>query len=204
MIKKYNMNEKIKKIAIIALFSAISAVLMYIDFPLPIAPSFMKMDLSEIPVIVGGFILGPIECVIIAILKVLIKFVLKGTSTMFIGEIANMIGSISYALPASIIYKKLKTKKRAIIGLILGTILSSIICTVCNALFLFPFYINVFNMSEEVIIKMCSAILPFIDSMNEVYICSVFPFNLVKFTITSIITYIFYKSISKTVKNILK
>ena len=198
------MNKNIKKFAVIAFLSAVSAVLMYIDFPLPIAPSFMKMDLSELPVIIGGFVLGPIECVIIAIVKVLIKFVIKGTSTMFIGELANIIGSISYALPASLIYQKLKTKKRAMLGLVIGTSLSSIVCTICNATFIFPLYINIFHMSEAGIIKMCNAILPFIDSMDKVYLFSVLPFNIVKYAITSIVTCIFYKNISKTIKNILK
>ena len=187
-----------KKIALVALFSAIGAILMYLDFPLPIAPSFIKMDLSELPVIIGGFLMGPISCIAISVLKVLIKFVIKGTSTMFVGELANIIGSIAYALPASIIYTKLKTKQRAIIGLIIG-----IIITLCNASFIFPIYIKVFNMSEDAIIKMCNKIFPFIDSMGKVYILSVFPFNIVKFTITSIITCIFYKNISKTIKNIL-
>ena len=198
------MNKHIKRIAIIALFSAISAILMYFDFPLPIAPTFMKMDLSDLPVIIGGFVLGPIECIAIAVLKVLIKFVLKGTSTMFLGELANIIGSVSYALPASIIYKSLKTKKRAIIGLIVGIIASSIMCTICNIAFIFPLYINIFHLSEEAIIKMCAAIIPIIDSMTKVYLLSVFPFNLVKYTLTSIITYIFYKRISQQIKNILQ
>lgn len=197
------MNKNIKKLAIVALFSAIGAILMYIDFPIPIAPSFMKMDLSELPVIIGGFLLGPVASVIIAILKVLIKFVIKGTSTMFVGELANIIGSISYALPATLIYNKLKTKKRAIVGLIVGTIVASLIITCCNALFIFPLYIKVFHMSEESIIAMCSKILPFIDRMGKVYILSVFPFNIVKFTTTSIITLLFYKNISRTIKNIL-
>ena len=197
------MNNKIKKISIVALFSALSAMFMYFDFPLPIAPTFMKMDLSELPVIIGGFVLGPIECISIAIFKVIIKFVLKGTSTMFLGEIANIIGSISYALPASIIYKALKTKERAIVGMIIGIILASIVCTLCNAVFLFPLYINIFHMSEETIIKMCNTIIPFIDSMTKVYLFSVLPFNLVKFSISSIITYVFYKNISKHIKSIL-
>lgn len=197
------MNKNIKKIAIIALFSALSAILMYFDFPLPIAPTFMKMDLSELPVIIGGFILGPVGCIAIAVLKVFIKFVLKGTSIMFFGELANIIGSITYSLPASILYNSFKTKKGAIIGLLIGILLSSAVCTICNALFLFPVYINVFHMSEEVIIKMCSAILPFIDSMTKVYIFSVLPFNIIKFSITSIITYFFYKNISKHIKNLL-
>ena len=197
------MKRDIKKIAIVAFFSALGAILMYFDFPLPVAPTFMKMDLAEIPVIVSGFILGPVECVLVAILKVVIKFVIKGSSTMFLGELANIIGSISYALPASLIYKALKTKERAVIGMVLGAFLSSIVCTLCNALFLFPVYIRAFYMTEEKIIEMCSKILPFIDSMNKVYLFSVLPFNLVKFSVTSVITYFFYKSISKYIKNIL-
>ena len=197
------MKRDIKKIAIVAFFSALGAILMYFDFPLPVAPTFMKMDLAEIPVIVSGFILGPVECVLVSVLKVVIKFVIKGSSTMFLGELANIIGSISYALPASLIYKALKTKERAVIGMVLGAFLSSIVCTLCNALFLFPVYIRAFYMTEEKIIEMCSKILPFIDSMNKVYLFSVLPFNLVKFSVTSVITYFFYKSISKYIKNIL-
>lgn len=193
-------NKKIRKISLIAFFSAISAILMFFDFPLPIAPSFMKMDLSELPVMIGGFILGPISCISISVLKILIKFIIKGTSTMFLGELANLIGSIAYALPSSIIYNILKNKKRAVLGLILGTILSSLICTLFNAFFLFPLYMNVFHMSEDVIIGMCRAILPYIDSMLKVMLFSVFPFNILKFSITSIITYMLYKHVSKMTK----
>jgi riboflavin transporter FmnP len=196
------MNKSIKKIAIISLFSAIGAILMYLDFPIPIAPSFMKMDLSEIPVIIGGFLIGPFASVLIAVLKVLIKFVIKGTQTMFIGEVANIIGSIAYAVPASLIYQKIKTKEKAIFGLALSTIISSTIITYCNASFIFPVYMKLFNMNEATIIKMCNKIFPIIDSMTKVYLLSVFPFNIIKFTISSIITVIFYKSISKAIKNI--
>lgn len=195
-----NNNKKIRKISLIAFFSAVSAILMFFDFPLPIAPSFMKMDLSELPVMIGGFILGPISCIAISILKVLIKFIIKGTSTMFLGELANIVGSIAYALPSCIIYSTLKNKKRAVLGLIIGTISSSIICTLFNLFFLFPLYMNLFHMSEDVIIGMCHAILPFIDSMIKVMFFSVFPFNILKFGITSVITYMLYKHVSKITK----
>ena len=193
-------NKNVKKLALIALFSSISAILMFFDFPLPIAPTFMKMDLSELPVIIGGFILGPISCVTISMLKVLIKFIIKGTSTMFLGELANFIGSIAYALPACLIYSSLKNKKRAVHGLFIGTILSSLACTLFNAFLLFPLYMNVFHMEKDAIIGMCRAILPFIDSMLKVMLFSVFPFNILKFSITSIITYMLYKHVSKMTK----
>ena len=197
-------SKNIKKLSVVALLSAISAILMFIDFSVPIAPSFMKMDISELPVIIGGFVLSPIECIIIAVLKVLIKTLIKNSSTMFIGELANIIASISYALPASIIYSLHKTKKTALVGLTVGTILSSAMSTITNATFVFPLYLKLSNMTEEAIIKMCSAINPMIDSMFKVMMLSVLPFNLLKYIIVSIITYIFYKSISKILKNILK
>lgn len=199
---KNNSILKTKTLVVISFLGAISSILMYFDFPLPIAPSFMKMDLSELPVIIGGFILGPVASFIIAIIKILLKLFLKGTSTMFLGELANFIGCIAYALPASIIYSVLKTKKRAIIGLITGTIFSSIVCTAFNATILFPLYINVFNMSEEVIINMCQTINSHIDSMFKVMLFSVLPFNIIKYFLISIITYIFYKHISKIIKKI--
>lgn len=193
-----------KRIAVIAFFGALSGILMFYDFPIPIAPNFMKMDLSELPVIIGGFLLGPVPAIIIAIMKVFIKLMFKGTSTLFLGELANFIGSVAYAVPASAIYTKLKNKKRAIIGLVIGIILSSVVCTLCNAYFLFPLYMDIFHMSEEAIIGMCKAINPHVDSMLKVMILSVFPFNIIKFTITSIITCIFYKHVSKVIKNLIK
>lgn len=193
---------KNKKIAIIAMFSAIGGVLMCFDFPLPMFLSFMKIDISDLPVIVGGFIFGPVECIIIAALKVLIKLAIKTTSTLYVGELANFIGSIMYAFPASFAYDKIKNKKRAIFGLVLGTLFSSVVITICNMSFIFPFYMNLFHMGEDKIIAMSNKILPFIDSIPKVYLLSVLPFNIVKYSIVSIITFMFYKRISSIIKNI--
>ena len=97
------MNTRVKKVSIIAMFSAIGGILMFLDFQLPMFLSFMKMDLSDLPVIVGGFIFGPLDSIIIAAVKILVKLILKPTSTIYVGELANFLGSIMYALPASLI-----------------------------------------------------------------------------------------------------
>ncbi len=197
------MNTRVKKISIIAMFSAIGGILMFLDFQLPMFLSFMKMDLSDLPVIVGGFIFGPLDSIIIAAVKILVKLILKPTSTIYVGELANFLGSIMYALPASLIYMKFKNKKRAIIGLLVGTLVASIGITICNMMFIFPFYMKLFNITDEIIIAMCSKIFPYIDNMTKVYLLSVLPFNLLKYGISSVITFIFYKKISKTIKYIL-
>ena len=188
------------KIIIISMLSAIAMVLMFIDFPVFFAPSFMKFDISDLPIMIGGFLYGPIYGIIIAILKILLKIVFKPTSTMFVGEISNLIGSIFYVVPASIIYKQLKNKKNAIVGLIVGIISTSIACTLSNILFIFPTYMKLYELSKESIIKMCQMINPYIDSMTKVMLLSVLPFNLFKYIIVSFITWLLYKNISNIIK----
>lgn len=197
------MNTRVKKVSIIAMFSAIGGILMFLDFQLPMFLSFMKMDLSDLPVIVGGFIFGPLDSIIIAAVKILVKLILKPTSTIYVGELANFLGSIMYALPASLIYMKLKNKKRAIIGLLVGTLIASNGITICNMAFIFPFYMKLFHITDEIIVSMCNKIFPYIDNMTKVYLLSVLPFNLLKYGISSVITFIFYKKISKMIKYIL-
>ncbi len=197
-----NMNVNTKKLVMIAMFSAIASVLMIFDFPIPIAPGFMKIDLSDIPIIIGGFLMGPVSGVVIAILKILIKLILKTTSTVFVGETVNLIGSILYVVPASLVYKKFKSKKFAIIGLLIATLFSSIVITFIDSIFIFPFYMNLFEISEEGIIKICMSINPIIDNMTKVMLFSVFPFNFIKYFTVSIITIFLYKKISIFLKGI--
>ena len=195
-------NKNIKNLVVIAMLSAIATILMYIDFPIAISPSFMKLDFAELPVKISAFTLGPVSGVLIAIVKILLKIVIKGSNTMFVGEVANLIGSICYVLPASIIYSKHKTKKTALQGMCIGTLITSVVCTISNYLFLFPTYMKLYGMSEESIIAMCRAINPYIDNMFKVMLLSVFPFNIIKYVFVSIVTYILYKNISRFIKSI--
>ena len=107
-----NNENKTKKLVLIALFSSVAAVLMFLDFSIPLAPSFVKFDLSELPVILGGYLLGPTSGIVIIILKLTIKLILKPSSTMLIGEFSNFIASLTYMLPAVLYYRKNKTLKR--------------------------------------------------------------------------------------------
>ena len=192
--------NRIKRISLTAIFSAIAAVIMLFDFPLPFAPSFMKFDFSDVPLIIGSYILGPINAVIMVFLKVLIKLMFKGTSTVFIGELASFISSLCFVLPGSIIYVFNKTKVRAVIGLLIGIILSSIISTILNSVMLFPMYMNLFGISESVLLSMIQKVNPSVNSYTTAMIYSVLPFNLFKYSVDSIITFGLYKNISNFVK----
>lgn len=203
MEKKYRKKCEISRthyIIIIAMMSAIATVLMLFEFPIPfIAPGFYKVDLSELPVIVGAFAMGPLAGVIIEFIKILLHLFIKGTSTAFVGEFANFIVGVAYILPASILYLIKKTKKIAVCGLITGTLVTTIAGVFMNAFVLLPFYANAFG-GMEGIIAAGTSVNAMIDSVFTFCLLAVAPFNLVKFTIVSIITYLMYHKISPILK----
>ena len=113
-----------KNIVLMAVFSALATVLMLLEFPIPfIAPSFYEIDLSEIPILIGSFIMGPVAGVIMEAVKILLKLLIKGTSTAYVGDLANFFIGCCFVIPASIIYKHKKSKKSALIGMTVGTFL---------------------------------------------------------------------------------
>lgn len=194
--------NKIKRISLTAIFSAIAAVIMLFDFPLPFAPSFMKLDFSEVPLVIGSYILGPINAIIMVLLKILIKLSIKSTSTAFIGEIVGFISSLCFVLPGSIIYISKKTKIRAVMGLLIGILLSTIVTTILNALVIFPMYMNLFNISLDKLLIMIQKINPNVDSFGKAMIYSVLPFNVFKYSIDAVIIFGLYKNISNFIKKI--
>ena len=127
-----------KKLVMTGMLSAISTILMVLEFSVPLAPSFIKFDFSDLPVIFGGFMMGPVAGIIIAILKNLLKMVFAGTNTMAVGELANVIGSVAFMLPAVLVYDRKKTKKRAAWGLVAGTASATLINFITNITLTFP------------------------------------------------------------------
>ena len=108
-----------KNLVLMAVFAALAAVLMLFEFPLPfIAPSFYEIDLSEIPILIGSFIMGPVSGVIMEAIKIILKLCIKGTTTAYVGDFANFCIGICFVVPTSIIYQKIKTKKGAITGML--------------------------------------------------------------------------------------
>ena len=125
-----------RNISYVAMFSALGGVLMLLEIPLFFAPGFYKMDLSELPVLMSAFYLGPVAGVITELLKVLLKLLLKGTSTAFVGDFANFVVGCSFVLPASCIYHMKKSKRGALIGMIAGTLVMTIFGSLFNAVYL--------------------------------------------------------------------
>lgn len=192
---------KTTKLAVTAMLAALSAVLMFFEFPLGfIAPSFYEFDFSEVPVLVGTFSMGPIAGAVIEFVKILVKFLIKGTSTGGVGELANFLIGCSFILPAGFIYKYKKTRVGAIVGMLTGTVAMAAIGVVLNTFVLVPLYSSFMPLTE--IIKMGQAIFPAIDGTFTFCLYCVGPFNIIKGLIISVVVFIIYKPLSRLINSL--
>lgn len=192
--------RKTRMLVQIAMLAAVATVLMLFEFPLPFAPPFYELDFSEVPVLIGSFAMGPAAGAGIELVKVLLNLVINGTDTMFVGELANFIIGCALVVPAGIIYRKHKSKKHAMIGMLVGIICMALIGAVVNAGMLLPAYGKAFHMDISAFVAIGQAINPAIDSLFKFCLFAVVPFNLVKGLAVSVITLLLYKHISRLLK----
>ena len=190
----------VRNITMIAILGALAAVLMLLDFPILIAPSFYKLDISDLPCLIGAFALGPLPALLIQAVKILIKLLLKPTSTAFVGELAAFSFSSIYCVSAALLYRADKTKKGAMKALVISSILMAISATIGNYAFIIPAYVNMYHMPLEAIIAMGTEIFPIIHDKLSFVLCCVLPFNLIKAAIVDVLTFTLYKRISPLLK----
>lgn len=205
--KEKNKNiSNTQRITLIGIFSALAAVLMYLEIPFFFAPpEAYKLDFSEVPVLISSFMLGPVEGIITECLKIVIKLIIKPTSTAFVGEFANLVVGITFVLPASIIYKKKKTRKGALIGMTAGTLTMTVVGCFVNAFILLPAFAYLFgNVPVSEIIKLGTAVNPAITNMFTFIVLAVVPVNIVKGVLVSLVTFLIYKPVTKGIRSIIK
>ena len=189
---------KARRVCIIAICAALATVLHMLDLPLPfLAPGFYKLDFSELPVLLCGFYLGPCATVVCEAIKILLKLLLKSTSTAFVGDLANFVVGCSFVLPATIWYHLHKSKHSAIIGLILGTVCMSVFGTAFNAVYLLPKFAELYGMPLDTIIGMGAAIHPGVNNVTTFVVMCVAPLNVVKGTMVSVLTLLLYKRVAR-------
>ena len=187
-----------RRVSIIGICAAIATVLHMLDFPLLfLAPGFYKLDFSELPVLLCGFYLGPSATVICEGLKILLKLMLKSTSTAFVGDLANFVVGCSFVLPATIWYHVHKSKHSAIIGLVLGTLSMSVFGTAFNAVYLLPKFAELYGMPLDTIIAMGAEINGSIHNVASFVMICVAPLNVVKGTVVSVLTMLLYKRVAR-------
>lgn len=190
--------SKTRWLCITAICSAIAAVLLMLDFPLLfLAPNFYKLDFSEVPVMLCGFYLGPTAAVACEAVKILLKLLMKGTSTAFVGELANSVVGCSLVLPAVIVYHIRKRMASAVWGLVLGTVTLTVFGSLFNAVYLLPKFSQLYGLPLEAIIGMGTKINPAITSLASFVLLAVAPLNLIKGLAVSLLTLLLYKRVAR-------
>ena len=195
--KKY---LNVKTIPAIAILGALGAILMFFDFPIAFAPPFYKVDLGDLPCLIGGFALGSIPALFIQLIKIIVKLIIKPTSTAFVGEIAAFIFSSAYCVSASYIYQLQKNKKGAIKAMIIGSLVMVVVAVIANYFFIIPAYVKLYKMPLEAIISMGTKIFPFINNKLSFVLSCVVIFNVVKAVIVDALTLVLYKHVSPIIK----
>ena len=187
-----------RRVCIIGICGAIAAVLHMLDFPLLfLAPEFYKLDFSELPVMLCGFYLGPSAAVTCEAVKILLKLLLKGTTTAFVGDFANFAVGCSFVLPAVLIYHIKKTRTGAIWGLVCGTLVLTVFGSLFNAVYLLPKFAQLYGIALEDIVAMGGGINPGISSVSSFVLLAVAPLNLIKGISVSLLTVLLYKRVAR-------
>ena len=183
-------------ITITALLASISYILAFIEFPVPLSPSFARMDLSDIPALIGAFALGPATGVIIELIKNVLQ--LLSTSTAGVGELANFLIGASYVWIAGFIYKYKRTKKGAISAYIISSIVMGVVATIVNYFILLPLFETFMPLDQ--LIASFSEFLPFIQTKLDVVLYNVLPFNVIKGLVVGLVTMVVYKKLTPVLK----
>lgn len=180
------------KLTVTAVMSAMASVLMFLEFPIPFFPPFLKMDISDIPAVICAFAVGPIWGVAVELVKNIVH--MTASRTGFVGELSSFIVGTSFVLPAALIYKKNHTKKGAVLGLFSGIVSMTIVGALSNYFIILPFYSKI--MPFDAIIEISAKVNGFITDKATLILYGISPFNILKGTIISVVSLLIYKPLS--------
>lgn len=186
----------VRNVVLIGMFGALAAVLETFQISVPFAPPFYKLDFAETPIMIGAFALGPVPAVLMELIKNIIKLLINGTTTMYVGDLGNFIGGCAFVLPASIIYQKHRTRKAAMTGLVLSIITGIAVALAVNCFLTIPLYAKLMFNGIENIISMGTAINPAITDLPTFAALVIAPFNLLKLGLNAGVTALVYKRVS--------
>ncbi|NLW89519.1 MAG: ECF transporter S component [Clostridiaceae bacterium] len=183
-----------RKLAVLGILTAMSALLMYLEVSLPLMPAFLKFDLSELPVMIGAFAYGPVSAIAIELVKNLIH--LPNSSTAGVGQLANFAAGVLFAGSAGLVYRFIKTRKGAVLSLIIGTLVMTFGTSFLNYFVFLYLYGLWAGIPMETIVGMATEMNPKVADRETLILWAFVPFNLFKGAVISALTYIVYKPIS--------
>lgn len=177
-----------------AMLGAVAAVLMYLEFPIPIMPAFVKLDVSELPALIASFAYGPVSGILVCLIKNLIK--LPSTSTAAVGELFNFVMGALFVGVAGLIYKRNKTRKGAIVGALLGALVMAVVSVPYNYFIVYPAYVVMYHLPLDAIIGMYQAINPNVNGLLACLLVFNLPFTFVKGALDAVLCFLVYKPLS--------
>lgn len=183
-------------LVVTAMLSAVAFVLMFLEFPIPaVIPPFIKMDLSDLPALIGGFSMGPLSGVVISLLKNLLHILIKGTTSNGVGEIANFLMGAVFSALAGVIYKLHKSRRGAVIAAFAGAVAMGIVSLPINYFITYPLYAAMYG-GMEIIVGAYQAIIPSVDGVVQCLIVFNVPFTIVKGLLCALVCFFIYKPLS--------
>ena len=195
-VKSKTATEKtnVAKLTIIAMLSAVAVALQYLEFGVPLVPFFLKMDLSDIPELIGAFIIGPLGGVLICLVKNLVHLLVSQSG--LVGELSNFLLGAVFALIAGCIYRRRKTKTVALLACLAATVAMALVSLPTNYYIVYPIYAKLFGGMES-ILGLYQAILPSADTLWKALLIFNVPFTLVKGLLCVLVTMLIYKPLSR-------
>ena len=188
--------SKTRKLTVAAILAAAAYLLAFLEFPVPLTPAFARMDLSDLPALIGAFAFGPVTGVMVELVKNLLG--LMTSSTGGVGELANFLMGASYVFTAGAVYKHHKTKRMALVGGVTGSIAMGIMAAITNYFILLPMFEQFMPLEE--IIAAFGEFIPFIHTKLDVVLYNAFPFNVLKGLVITAVTMLIYKKLSPILK----
>ncbi|MFQ9986033.1 MAG: ECF transporter S component [Lachnospiraceae bacterium] len=194
------MNQKTKwnarKLTMTGMLAAVAFVLMFLDFSVPVMPSFIKMDFSELPALIGAFAMGPVSGAAICVVKNILHLTI--TTTGGVGELSNMILGLAFVIPAGLVYNYRRTMRGGILGALLGAVTMAVISVFTNYFVVYPVYTSFMPM--ETIIQAYQMINPNVENLWQALIWFNMPFTFIKGLSCVLITILVYKPLSPLIK----
>lgn len=179
-----------------AMLAAVSYLLAFAELPVPLSPSFAKFDLSDLPALIGAFAFGPLSGLLVELIKNVLQ--LLSTSTGGVGELANFLMGSSLVVTAGFLYRRHKTKRRAMFACAAGSLAMGIMAAIANYFILLPLFESFMPMEQ--LIASFGEFIPFIKTKLDIVIYNALPFNILKGLAISVITMMTYKRLSPILK----
>ncbi len=186
-------NTRTQTLVFTALLAALAGALMSFGFSIPMMPVFYKIDFSDVPAIIAIFTMGPVSGAAVELIKIVIKFLMTGTNSMFVGEFANVISVAFFVLPIWYIYKKMgRNLKAAVVALTVSAIFRTAMACFINAFITLPMYASAMGISLNEVVVAVSSVNPAIKDLPTFIILATIPFNMIKIALNSTIGYLLY------------